>query len=54
MNLDIKGPFIKWLNFGYEGWKPYSYNSIKEALEAETYGNEFIITKVVNYEVSET
>lgn len=50
-----RGPYIKWLNYGYEGWKPYSYPDIKSALtDNNSYGNEFVITKLSIYEIKET
>lgn len=52
MNEATKGPIIVWLNYGaYEGWRPTSYNTIKEALEGERYNSEFVITKLAQYTV---
>lgn len=51
-NKNIIGPYILWQNYGCEGWKPTSFNSIKEALEGEKY-SEFTITKAIDYEVKE-
>lgn len=50
---DTKGPYIMWLDYGMEGWKPESFNSIKEALLASRYQSNFVITKVCEYEVKE-
>lgn len=50
---DVKGPYILWRDYGYEGWKPTNFNSIKEALEAPRYESNFVITKVCEYEVKE-
>ena len=51
---DEKGPIIRWLNYGvYEGWRPCSYDTVKEALEDDNYGNRFLITRLVQYEVQE-
>ena len=47
------GPVILWLNYGYEGWQPRSFASVKEALEADRWGNEFLITRLVQWEVRE-
>jgi len=49
------GPYIVWVDNGaYEGWSPTSFVSLKEAvLFNETYGSPFVITKVVDVEVSE-
>ena len=49
---NIKGPFILWVDYGYEGWKPRSFNTIKEALEAEKY-SAWTITKTFEFEVTE-
>ncbi len=47
---DVIGPIILWADYGYEGWKPYSYNSIDEALKASKYC-DWIITKKVEWKV---
>lgn len=49
---DAKGPYVVWLNYGYEGWSPTSYNSLKEALEIEK-SYEYVITKKCEYEIRE-
>lgn len=51
MSEDLKGPFIRWLNYGYEGWKPSSFQTLKEAIEAQRYGEEMVITKRVKWDV---
>ena len=48
-----KGPYIVWLNYGYDGWYPDSYNTLKEALEADKYSSEYVITKKCEYEIVE-
>lgn len=40
------------LVYGYEGWKPTSYDTAKEALTAPRY-NRFILTKPLVFEVVE-
>lgn len=52
-NDDVKGPFILWLDFGYEGWKPQSFNSLDEAIKADKFMSEWIITKPVDFKVIE-
>jgi hypothetical protein len=47
------GPFIVWQDYGYEGWAPTSYATLKEALEAHRYQSEFVITKRVEFDVVE-
>lgn len=50
---DTKGPVILWISYGSEGWQPNSFDTVKEALEAERYTTQFVITRVVDYEVKE-
>lgn len=50
----IKGPIILWINFGYEGWAPYSFETVEAALKAEKYDCPWTITKAVQYEITET
>jgi hypothetical protein len=47
------GPIILWVDYGYEGWRPQSFDTIKEALEAEKYMSKYIITRIVQYDVQE-
>jgi hypothetical protein len=54
MKSEEQYPIILWLNYGYEGWQPYGFNTIKEALEAEKYSTNCVITRRVTYEVTET
>lgn len=51
-NKEITGPYILWVDYGYEGWKPQSFNSIEEALKSEKY-SEWIITKRVDFKAIE-
>jgi hypothetical protein len=48
-----KGPYVVWEDHGYEGWMPKSYETLKEAVSGERYTNEWIVTKVVPFEVNE-
>lgn len=50
---DAKGPYIVWSDGGLEGWAPRSYDTIKEALSDSHWASNFIITKVVDFEVIE-
>lgn len=52
-NERIKGPIIVWVNYGYEGWQPESFESVKTALLAPRYGSEFVITKLVDFDTTE-
>jgi hypothetical protein len=48
------GPFILWFDYGVEGWRPKSYLTLKEALEADRGGSHYwLITKKVEYVVFE-
>lgn len=47
------GPYIVWLDFGYDGWSPESYATLKEALEAPRYDSDYVITRKCEYEISE-
>lgn len=49
---DIIGPYVVWVNNGYEGWRPTSYNTLKEALEGQKF-SEWCITKIVDFDVTE-
>lgn len=54
MRDETRGPFIVWENYGYEGWQPKSYETLKEAILAERYHTEFVITRPVNFDVAVT
>ena len=51
---DAKGPFILWSNYGYDGWSPNSFDTLKEAIEGDRYCSEFVITRIVDWQPSET
>jgi hypothetical protein len=42
-----------WVNGGCEGWHPYEYDTLEEALKHESYGSEKCITRYVVYEIVE-
>lgn len=47
--------YIAWVYYGYEGWSPNPYKTLKEAIEHESYGSKKIITHgLVNYEIVES
>ena len=50
---DAKGPVIRWLDYGYEGWKPHSFDTIRDALEWPGYGSPYVITRLAVYEVAD-
>ncbi len=48
-----KGPYIRWIDWGpYEGWHPYSYDSLREAVEVLD-DHPFVVNKAVQYEINE-
>lgn len=48
---DIKGPIIRWHDYGYEGWKPTSFKTVKDAMIGLDRGD--IITRCVEFEIVE-
>lgn len=50
---DAEGPYIVWENLGYDGWHPYSFKTLKEALEKQKFSSEWVIAKLVVYEIIE-
>lgn len=55
-NKDTEGPYIVWVNYGYNGWSPTSYATIQEAIvhgSREAYGYEIVVTKTVSVKVEE-
>ena len=48
-----EGPYVVWENYGCEGWQPKSYTDLREALTAQRFNSEFVVTKVVDYEITE-
>lgn len=48
---DTNGPIILWENYGCEGWGPRSFDTLKEALLAHRYQQDFVITALVDVEV---
>jgi hypothetical protein len=47
------GPFIVWEYYGYEGWHPKSYATLKEALSSQKYNSTWVVTKKQEYDVVE-
>lgn len=50
---DVIGPVIVWEDNGCEGWSPRSYQNLKEALLAQKYSGQYVITKLIDFEVTE-
>lgn len=54
MEDELKRKYILWIDYGYEGYKPTGFNSLKEALEDTKYGHPFFITSgKIDYKVEE-
>jgi hypothetical protein len=47
------GPFTVWIDYGYEGWRPTDYATLQEAVGADKYGSEWIITRPVEWAAAE-
>ena len=48
--------YIVWKSYGVEGWDYDEFMTLKDAVDFITknnYGNEFKITKLVEYDISE-
>ena len=41
---DLDKPYIVWIDYGYEGWSPTGYSTLKEAIASNKYGSEWVIT----------
>jgi hypothetical protein len=48
---DLQGPIIRWVDYGYEGWRPTSHPTLTDALVADRYATTFVLTRLVEYEV---
>ena len=48
-----EGPYIVWQDYGVEGWKPDSYETLEEAIKAQKYRAHWVITKLVKYKIEE-
>jgi hypothetical protein len=46
-------PYIVWISYGVEGWKPEYFQTLEEALLAPKFTSEFIITKQVRFTITE-
>jgi hypothetical protein len=53
MANETAGPIILWENYGYEGWKPTSFPTVRDALAAQRFNSEFVITRVADFQVVE-
>ena len=51
---DTAGPYIVWENYGYEGWQPKSYPTLREAVTAHSYQSERVVTKISDFQVVES
>ena len=48
--IEGEGPYILWQDFGYEGWRGQRFKTLKEALMAERYQSDWMITRDINWE----
>ena len=48
---EVEGPYIVWEHYGYEGWQPKSFPTLEEAVRAHRFQSEWVVTKVVLFEV---
>ena len=46
-------PFIAWVDYGLDGWHPWPYDTLAEAVAHEAYGSYKVITKRCQYEIAE-
>lgn len=53
MRHDATGPIVMWEDYGYEGWQPKSFDTLKEALLEPRYSATFVITHLVDITVNE-
>jgi len=54
--LRLNNMYIVWINYGYEGWSPTEFQTLKGAVDyasKNNYGSEFKITKQVEYDIGE-
>jgi len=55
-NYTASGPYILWVDYGMEGWKPRSFDNPEEAITAILYGefcNRVVLTKLVEVAAKE-
>ncbi len=50
---DTQGPYIRWINYGHDGWQPQSFPTLRDAVIGDRYGSEFVITKVADFDIVE-
>jgi hypothetical protein len=51
MSDDTGGPIIRWHDYGYEGWQPTSFKTIRDALVGFEAGD--VLTRHVEFKVIE-
>ena len=52
-NWHADGPYIVWEDYGYEGWQPRSFPTLKAAVKDDRFSSDFVITKRVEFDVKE-
>lgn len=53
MNYDAHGTYVIWIDYGVEGWKPHSFDTVREALEFNKNSDNWILMKRVKYDAIE-
>lgn len=55
MSNDVLGPYIVWVDYGYEGWSPTSFATKQEVLHHLLQGSSYgpaIVTRVLKMSLS--
>lgn len=48
---EVRKLYVRWTDYGREGWKPTGFNSLKDAIEHQSYtSGPILITKRVDWE----
>ena len=53
MSEKPQGPYTLWLDYGYEGWKPTDFATLRAALEADKYSSNWHISRPATYSIIE-
>lgn len=52
MEKEISKNYILWLSYGSEGWQPYGFDTLQEAVDADKhYCSMWKVTKSIHYKV---
>jgi hypothetical protein len=50
---EAKKPYVVWVDYGTDGWKPMGYDSLDEALRSQKHMPDWVITKAVKWKAVE-